>query len=158
MWKTWVGKIPWRKAWQPTPIFLLGKFHRQRNLTDYSPWGHKESDMTDWALHITITSEICIFETFKLKDNFFDFLLLIYVSESIYFIIGQNYCLQSWCGGCFWNINYAIELSTFEASVPGFCALVFVIWCSGKFFRNLPDRLFLSTQEDFCIQGTQSCF
>ena len=28
----WVGKIPWRKAWQPTPAFLLGEFHGQRSL------------------------------------------------------------------------------------------------------------------------------
>ena len=35
----WVGKIPWRRKWQPTPVFLPGKFHAQRNLTGYSPWG-----------------------------------------------------------------------------------------------------------------------
>ena len=43
----WVRKIPWRRKWQPTPVFLLGKFHGQRSLVGYSPWGHKESDMTD---------------------------------------------------------------------------------------------------------------
>ena len=37
----WVGKITWRSKWQPTPVFLLGKFHVQRNLTGYSPWHHK---------------------------------------------------------------------------------------------------------------------
>ena len=37
----WVGKIPWRREWQPTPVFLPGKPHRQRNLAGYSPWGHK---------------------------------------------------------------------------------------------------------------------
>jgi len=31
----WVGKIPWRRKWQPTPVFLSGKFHGQRNLADY---------------------------------------------------------------------------------------------------------------------------
>ena len=44
---SWVGRIPWRKAWQPTPVFLPGEFHGQRSLVGYSPWGHKESDMTD---------------------------------------------------------------------------------------------------------------
>ena len=34
----WVGKIPWRRAWQATPVFLLGKSHKQRNLVGYSPW------------------------------------------------------------------------------------------------------------------------
>ena len=42
----WVGKIPWRRKWQPTPVFLPGKFHGQRSLAGYSPWGHKESDTT----------------------------------------------------------------------------------------------------------------
>ena len=40
------GEIPWRKKWQPTPVFLPGKSHRQRSLVCYSPWGCKESDMT----------------------------------------------------------------------------------------------------------------
>ena len=35
----WVRKIPWRKKWQPTPVFLPGKFHGQRSLVGYSPWG-----------------------------------------------------------------------------------------------------------------------
>ena len=37
--KPWVGKIPWRNEWQPTPTFLPGKSHRQRSLAGYSPWG-----------------------------------------------------------------------------------------------------------------------
>ena len=38
---------PWRKAWQPTSVFLPGEFHGQRSLVGYSPWGHRESDMTE---------------------------------------------------------------------------------------------------------------
>ena len=41
------GKIPRRRKWQPTPVFLPGKSHRQRRLVGYSPWGHKESDTTE---------------------------------------------------------------------------------------------------------------
>ena len=41
------GKIPWRKKWQPTPVFLPGEFHGQRSLVGYSPWGCKESDTTE---------------------------------------------------------------------------------------------------------------
>ena len=44
---TWVGKIPWRRAWQPTPVFLPGESHGQRSLVGYSPWSHKELDMTE---------------------------------------------------------------------------------------------------------------
>ena len=43
----WVGKIPWRRDWQPTPVFLPGKSHGQRNLAGYSPRGRKESDTTE---------------------------------------------------------------------------------------------------------------
>ena len=43
----WVGKMPWRRKWQPTPVFLPGKSYGQRNLAGYSPWGHKESDMSE---------------------------------------------------------------------------------------------------------------
>ena len=43
----WVGKIPWRRKCLPTPIFLPGELHRQRSPAGYSPWGHKESDMTE---------------------------------------------------------------------------------------------------------------
>ena len=46
-----VGKSPWRRQWQPTPVFFLpGKSHGQRSLVGYSPWGHKgrtrQSDFT----------------------------------------------------------------------------------------------------------------
>ena len=37
----WVRKIPWRRKWQPTPVFWPGKSHGQRSLVGYSPWGHK---------------------------------------------------------------------------------------------------------------------
>ena len=37
----WIRKIPWRRKWQPTPIFLPGKSHGQRSLVGYSPWGHE---------------------------------------------------------------------------------------------------------------------
>ena len=42
----WIRKIPWTRKWKPTP-FLPGKFHGQRSLEDYSPWGCKESDMDE---------------------------------------------------------------------------------------------------------------
>ena len=38
---SWVGRIPWRMKWQPTPVSLPGKSHGQRSLAGYSPWGHK---------------------------------------------------------------------------------------------------------------------
>ena len=43
----WVRKIPWRWAWQFTPVFLPGESHGQRHLVGYSPWGRKESVVTE---------------------------------------------------------------------------------------------------------------
>ena len=43
----WVGKIPWKRTWQPTPVLLPGEFHGQRSLVGYSPWGCKVLDMTE---------------------------------------------------------------------------------------------------------------
>ena len=44
----WVWNFPWRRKWQPTPVLLPGKFHGRRSLVGYSPWDHKELDMTEW--------------------------------------------------------------------------------------------------------------
>ena len=43
----WVGKIPWSRAWQPTPAFLPGESDGQRSLTGYSPWDRKELNTTE---------------------------------------------------------------------------------------------------------------
>jgi len=43
MFNHWVGKIPWRRKWQPIPVVLPGKSHGQRSLADYSPWGLKRA-------------------------------------------------------------------------------------------------------------------
>ena len=59
----WVRKIPWRRKWQPTPVFLPGKFHGWRNLIGYSPWSHKESDMTE-----QLSSKGFLY-TFLLRDS-----------------------------------------------------------------------------------------
>ena len=52
--KPWVMKIPWKREWLPTPVFLSGEFHEQRSLAGYSPWGRKELDMTEWLTHLCI--------------------------------------------------------------------------------------------------------
>ena len=47
-----LGKILWRRKWQPTPVFLPGKSQGQRSLGGCSPWGHKESDMTEYTVYL----------------------------------------------------------------------------------------------------------
>ena len=67
----WVRKIPWRRKWQPTPIFSPGKSHGQRSLAGYNPWDHKESDTTEklssytqldawWQCSLRIKTEECV--------------------------------------------------------------------------------------------------
>ena len=60
----WVRKTPWRRAWQPTPVFLPGEPGWIEEPRGYSLWGHKESGMTEWlsiAQHILhILSSLCL--------------------------------------------------------------------------------------------------
>ena len=50
------GRFPWRKKWQPTPVFLPGESHGQRSLVGYSPWGRKKLDTTEATEHSTLPS------------------------------------------------------------------------------------------------------
>ena len=54
----WVGKIPWRRERLPSPVFWPGEFHGQRSLEGYSPWGYKESDMTE-RFHFSLLHQLC---------------------------------------------------------------------------------------------------
>ena len=62
----WVGKIPWSRKRQPTPVFLPGESHGQRSLVGYSPWGHKESDATQWPS----LQFCCLWVIFKVWHGF----------------------------------------------------------------------------------------
>ena len=66
----WVGKIPWRRKWQPTPVFLLRKSHGQKNRVGYSSWGCRELDTTE---HACTNSEFKL-EKLILKLNIFSLL------------------------------------------------------------------------------------
>ena len=57
MFDPWVRKIPWRREWQPTPVFLPGECHGQKSLVGCRPWGRKESDMTEG---LTLSLLTCI--------------------------------------------------------------------------------------------------
>ena len=76
MWETrfnpWVGKIPWRREWLLTQVFLPGKFHRQSRLAGYSP-GIAESDTTEWSSHhmfaITTSKPVILQGMYLIKMN-----------------------------------------------------------------------------------------
>ena len=66
-----VRKIPWRRAWQPTPVFLPGESHGQRSLAGYSPWGHKETDTTEAIQHtLTVLLTVGMSHTAGLQNLF----------------------------------------------------------------------------------------
>ena len=85
----WVGKIPWRRKWQPPPEFLPGKSHGWRSLVCYSPWDCKESNTTE-PLHFTL-----------------DFTLFMLIHLALTFLN----CMLSWKGGSW--------LQTVNAPTPG---------------------------------------
>ena len=46
------GRFPWRRKWQPAPVsFMVNKFRAQSSPVGYSPWGHKDTQLRDWAQH-----------------------------------------------------------------------------------------------------------
>ena len=95
------SEIPWRRKWQPTPVFLPGKSHGQRSLVDYSPWGHKESDTTEWLhflfpfwlyIYIHITCIIIYIILIFLLHFPFPFWLYIYIMHN--YIYNFNFWLH----------------------------------------------------------------
>ena len=102
---SWVGKIPWRKKWQTSPVFLPGEFYGQRSLVDCHPQGHKESDTTEQltlslsrslfltTLHSTIFLEILANYTHSLEVKeqlcsfyfyFFKFIFILFCFTILY--------------------------------------------------------------------------
>ena len=79
----WVGRILWRRKWQPTPVFLHGEFHGQRSLVGYSLWGCRVRQ--DWATEhtsicYTVYSEAVSLEVLLYRRLPLCFLVLFYFS------------------------------------------------------------------------------
>ena len=99
-----VEKIPWRREWQPTPVFLSGKFHGQRSLAGYSPYCHKV--WHNWATNtsqssfflLPLVADLFDFNVFSYSTNheascwkFFLFLKKLCYSSSLWF----SFCPQT---------------------------------------------------------------
>jgi len=69
MQETWVGKMSWRRKWQPTLVFLAGNSHGQRNLAGYSPWCLKELDTTECTHTHTHTHTVQQRNTFRVDSQ-----------------------------------------------------------------------------------------
>ena len=82
-----LGRSPWRRKWQPTPIFLPGESHGKRSLVGYGPWGCKESEMTEvteythtslfphYPNKIRYSRKMSCYDSFNIKDNIFSLFL-----------------------------------------------------------------------------------
>ena len=73
--------IPWRRAWQPTAVFLPGESHAQRSLAGYSPWGHRESDTTEQLIYIHAA-----------PPNYLDFKIFASIYSSKKMCFSKNAC------------------------------------------------------------------
>ena len=90
----WVRKIPWRREWQPTPAFLLGKFHgKNLSLAGYRPWGRQESDMTEQSRLLTfmLTDIQPAFTSFPshFPGSFLPLFLSVKMCQSTRLVLGQ---------------------------------------------------------------------
>ena len=92
----WVRKIPWRRKWQPTPVFLPRKSHGQRSLVGYSPWCRKEWDMTEWTEHAHTNHTILI--THQLPPS------------NSHLFIDRGHCTAHICSSKACNSTHCIEI------------------------------------------------
>ena len=103
---SWVGKIPWKWKWQPTPAFLPGESHGRRGLVGYSPWGQKELDTTGhtriqlpflcwWWLWEYLRS--ALLATLKDKTVFLTIVTILNIRspELVHLIVGSLYPLNN---------------------------------------------------------------
>ena len=119
----WVGKMPWSRKWQPTPVFLPGKSHGQRSLVDYSPPGHGESDTTKW---LSMNRGIIAQHT---KLSTLPFIFFSYPAQLFYnlFSWGQDlYLSANFCKQIFKSQNIFFLLLSFLSSFFFFFFLLFL--------------------------------
>ena len=119
----WIGKIPKRRAWHPTPVLSPGKSHGQRRPVGHCPWGHEESDTTEHLARRDRTRVACI------AGRLFTFRA---TREALSLTFPQMVSLlSSFCLFCFLSGNVLI-LTIFLVST----ALRFIIWFSwlSRFF------------------------
>ena len=101
----WVRKIPWKREWLPTPIFLPGESHEQRSLAGYSPWCCKESNMTDQlstvlldiSVLVPTVSHSCRLSPQETLILWFDDFLLFYACGFFFFSLSFFFFLLIYC-------------------------------------------------------------
>ena len=165
----WVGKIPWRRKWQPAPVPLPGKSHGQRRLVGYSPCGHKELDTTEWLyfwshiLEIIVTSNIIKNFPYVSFQEFYSFKSLIHFLIS--FCLYGKVRVQLYSFACRYLVSqnqFSKRLScsplnsfgTFIENQSGVCVSVY-FWsvCSVLLVHVWPTLVItLSSSPQFCSE------
>ena len=92
------GKIPWRREWKLTPIFLPGEFHGERSLVGCSPWGGKKSHRTKW---LTLSLLVCYFNSLLVSRK-------IMVNSFVQFLLVLEICMISSKVFTFWIWNWQV--------------------------------------------------
>ena len=147
----WVGKIPWRREWQPTPVFLPGEFHGQRSLVGYSPWGNKKLDTTEHT-HIYL---LCV-EAGQFKDYINTAQIPFSVSQQVY---------TPWCCCCSKSLQSSptlwdtMDCSPLDSSVHGILQAKILEWVAipssrGSFQHRVLTKVNLSVfHRSFSLWG-----
>ena len=88
-----LGKIPWRRKWQPTLVFLPGESHGQRRLAGYSAWGHKKSETAE---QLSTAHTYKVYSYFLSNWSFMPYFVIIFVIEiaNTFHIIGKKVCFS----------------------------------------------------------------
>ena len=108
----WVGKIPWRREWLPTPLFFPGEFHGQRILAGSSPWGRKESDTTEQlTLSLYFYFPFAVLQApVTLSRTHFIFEIPLHSLDPNNRVTKTQVCIENWCSLLFffwlWFLAY----------------------------------------------------
>ena len=112
----WVGKIPWRRKWQPTPVFLPGKSHGERNLAGYSPWVTKSQTWLSYWAHAHILKSV---------QPLWEYIRSLLTIAHVYFrslAPGGTYCPRC----CWWDV--AVMKDWKRMGLPGYRRFRVAMW------------------------------
>jgi len=96
----WIGKIPWRRKWQPTLVFFHGRSNRQRSLAGYNPWGCKRV-RHDWATQTTTTQPV-------IQARIPDVTLRIHTFSSIFFVLRFLLLFLPMLSSALWSLSHGL--------------------------------------------------